>query len=42
LAGFFGEIGFLEETLGRVDVWEVERRAGVAGVEDGGEATAWF
>ena len=35
LTGFFGEIRLLEETLGRVNVWQIERGAGVAGVEDG-------
>lgn len=31
----------LEKTLGRVDVGKIERRARVAGVEDGGEAHTW-
>ena len=38
LAGFFGEIGLLEETLRGVDVGEVEGGAGVARVEDGGQS----
>ena len=40
MAGFFGEVGLFEDALGGVDVGEVEGGAGVAGVEDGGEADA--
>lgn len=36
LTGFFGEVGLFEDALGGVDVWEIEGRAGVAGIEDGG------
>jgi len=35
-AGFFGEIGLFENTLGAVNVGQVEGRPGVAGVEDAG------
>lgn len=38
LTGLFGEVGFLEDALGGVDVWEIEGGAGMAGVEDGGQA----
>ena len=40
LAGFFGQVGFFEDALGGVDVGEVEGGAGVAGVEDCGQADA--
>jgi hypothetical protein len=40
LAGLLGEVGLLEDALGRVDVGQVERGAGVARVEDGGQAHA--
>ena len=40
LACFFGEIGLFEDALGGVDVGEVEGGAGVAGVEDCGQADA--
>ena len=38
LASFFGEVGFFENALCGVDVREIEGRARVAGVEDGGQA----
>jgi hypothetical protein len=34
-AGFLGEVGLFEETLGGVDVGEIERGARVAGIEYG-------
>jgi hypothetical protein len=37
LASFLGQVWFFEHTLGRVNVWEVERGAGVAGIENGGQ-----
>lgn len=40
LAGFFGEVGLFEDALRAVDVGQVEGGAGVAGVEDCGEADA--
>ena len=40
LPGFLGEVGLFEDALGGVDVGEVQGGAGVAGVEDGGEADA--
>lgn len=40
LTSFFGEVRFFEDALGGVDVGKVEGRAGVAGVEDGGQADA--
>lgn len=40
LAGFLGEVGLLEDALRGVDVGEVEGGAGVARVEDSGEADA--
>jgi len=39
-AGFFGEVGLFEDALRAVDVGQVEGGAGVAGVEDAGEADA--
>jgi hypothetical protein len=38
LARFLGEVGLLEDTLGRVDIWEVESGPRVAGVEYGRES----
>lgn len=32
-----GEVGFLQNTLGGVDVWQIHDGSGVAGVEDGRE-----
>lgn len=40
LARFFCQVGLFEDALGGVDVGQVEGGAGVAGVEDGGEAHA--
>ena len=42
LPSLLGKIWFLENTLSRVDVWQVECGAGVAGVEDGGQAHTWL
>lgn len=42
LAGLFGKIWLLENTLGAVDVRKVEGGPGVAGVEDGSEAHTWL
>lgn len=39
-AGVFGEVGFFEDALGRVNVWKIEGGAGMARVKDGGEANA--
>lgn len=39
-AGFFGQVGLFENALGAVDVGQVEGGAGVAGIEDAGEADA--
>ena len=36
LTGFFGEVRLFEDALGGIDVWKVERGAGMAGVEDCG------
>ena len=38
MASFFGEVGLFEDALGGIDVWKVERGAGMAGVEDCGQA----
>ena len=35
LAGFFGQVGLLENALGGVDIGQIESGAGVARVEDG-------
>lgn len=40
LASFFGNIWLLEDTLGGVDVGEIESGSGMAGVEDCGQAHA--
>jgi len=34
LASLLGKVGFLENALGGVDVWEVERGSGMARIED--------
>ena len=41
LAGLLGQVGLLENTLGRVYVWKIECRARVTGVKDCGKAYAW-
>lgn len=35
LAGLLGQVGLLEDTLRRIDVWQVECRAGMTRIEDG-------
>lgn len=40
LAGLLGQVGLLEDTLRRIDVWQVECCAGMTRIEDGGQPYA--
>lgn len=40
LARFFGQVGLLQNTLGRVDVWQIHDRSAVARVKDSCKAHA--